>query len=109
MKTYGLTIITPHGKIFDHQVTSLIAPGLYGSFGIWANHSAMVCTLRKGVLQIKSEGEEHFYAIDSGVLEVDPQSQVLVLIDNAFLANTLEEAKSRLAEFEIALGPHGRS
>ncbi len=94
MNTYLLTIITPSGKIFEEQITSLIAPGIDGLFGIMAHHAHMVVQLVKGILQVKSQGTEHFFVIDSGVLEVDSQSNVLILADTAVTADSLKDAKT---------------
>ncbi len=83
MTPYQLTIITPDGKIFENPTVSLIAPGIDGLFGIMAHHAHMVVQLIKGVLQVTTEGAQHSFSVDSGVLEVDPQSNVFILTDNA--------------------------
>jgi F0F1-type ATP synthase epsilon subunit len=55
----------------------------------------MVAQLTKGFLQIKTEQEEFFFTVDSGVLEVGPQSRVLILADNALPAKDLSEAQQQ--------------
>ena len=96
MSTYRLAIITPNGKIFDDQVEFLSAPGTEGSFGVLNHHAPMVSTLRKGVVSIQQNNVEKFFALNSGVLEVDSQSNVLLLSDTVASGQSKEEAASKL-------------
>ena len=98
MKTYPLTVITHGGKIFEQPAVSLIAPGSEGSLGILAGHTAMVVRLGRGALEIKTpEGGGIYFAMDSGILEVDTRNNVLVLADLAVKtenrASALQKAK----------------
>lgn len=84
MTTYPLTIVSPQGKIFQDQVIGVSAPGSEGSFGILAGHVPMITQLKNGPLQITmGQGETRKFTIDSGILEVTDQHQVLILVDNA--------------------------
>ena len=98
MPTYQLSIITPQGKIFDDQIDSLIAPGTEGSFGVLARHAPMASLLTKGILFLKKDGKEIYFAISSGVLEINQQSHVLLLSDYAIQATSPEEAKAVQAD-----------
>ena len=99
MSTYHLSIFTPYGKVFDGQVDALMAPGEMGSFGVLARHAPMVSALTNGVLKLRHDSQEKFFALNSGVLEVDGQHNVLVLSDNALAANNIEEAKEKTKSF----------
>jgi F-type H+-transporting ATPase subunit epsilon len=99
MSSYQLSIITPDGKVFDDQVESLIAPGAEGAFGVLGQHAPMVTSLAKGVLMFRQNQEENFYAISSGILEVDQQSNVLLLSDYAHRASGSDEAKEKVRTF----------
>lgn len=99
MNTYHLTIITPDGKLFDDQAVSLIAPGSEGSLGILAGHTEMVTRLGKGVLEIKTPQDQKYFAMDSGVMEVDTQSNVLVLADTALSAENRDLAFQRVKDW----------
>ena len=81
--SYALTIITPDGKVFDDQVEELVAPGEMGSFGVLKQHAPMVAALKKGVLKLKTQGQENFWSVAQGVLEVSDKGQVLILVDRA--------------------------
>ena len=97
MNTYQLSIITPGGKVFDGRVESLVAPGSEGFLGIWANHAPMAAALRPGPLTLKQEAETLYFAVSSGILEVDSQRNVLVLCDDAVEAPSREAAKFKSA------------
>ena len=82
MANYQLTVISPQGKIFENKIEFLTAPAAEGSIGILANHAPMVALLGQGPLKIKeSDTQEKKFIINSGVLEVNEQHQVLVLVD----------------------------
>lgn len=102
MSSYKVSIVTPNGKMFEDDVTALIAPGSEGFFGVLANHAPMVTALKQGVVQITQESKKIFFSITSGVLEVDQKNEVMLLCDDAIEASTLEEAKDKLIAVESA-------
>ena len=83
MNNYKLSIITPHGKIFDGEVESLVAPGTEGSFGVLFNHAPMITTLKPGLIEIKKNNSTQKFSISEGILEVEKNSQVLILANQA--------------------------
>jgi F0F1-type ATP synthase epsilon subunit len=63
-----------------------------------AHHARMVNRLVKGILQIRTGQRELFFVLDSGVLEVGPQNQVLILADNALPAKDPQDARQKIQE-----------
>ena len=98
MTPYPVTVLTPHGKLFEDQVEFISAPGVEGYLGIMARHAPMVAMLGKGVLKTQKSGNEQFWAINSGVLEVNKKGEVLVLADAAVAGTSLDDAKTKLPE-----------
>ena len=96
MATYQLLIVTPTGKVFDDKVLSLTAPGALGLFGVLANHAPMLTSLKNGVLKLRQEAGEKFFTLGTGILEVNPKHDVLILADSAAEARNPEEAKSKI-------------
>jgi len=94
MSEYRCTIITPTGKIFDEHIDSLSATGRTGSFGILGHHAPMVIALSHGPMTIRQEMTQSFFAVSSGVLEVNGNSDVILLADSAMRVNTYDEAKA---------------
>lgn len=70
-KEFQLNIISPEKKIFSGQVSSLVAPGIAGRFGVYTNHAHMVTALTKGVLTYVVKGEEKALEVHGGVAEVN--------------------------------------
>ena len=93
MSVYQCSIITPAGKVFDQKITALSAHGVTGSFGILGMHAPMVVVLSSGPMNVKQDGKELFFALSSGILEVNAESNVTVFADFAIKASSFEEAK----------------
>jgi F-type H+-transporting ATPase subunit epsilon len=98
MTPYLATVITPQGKLLDEQIEYLSAPAAEGYLGVMAHHAPMVAMLSKGILKTQKAGTEQFWAINSGVLEVNKKGEVLVLADNALPGNSMEEAQAKIKE-----------
>ena len=96
MNVFDLSIVSPGGKFFENKAESLIAPGILGSFGVLANHAPMIAAVKSGVIRVKDQTREHFFVIDSGVVEVAFDHSVLALVDHATACETYERALSEL-------------
>lgn len=91
-----LEVITPDEVLFKGEVTHVVMPGLDGSFGVLANHAAMISGLAEGTVKVeqvvdqnKEENsgkynEEHkndptfTFDIKGGVLEVKDNKLMLL-------------------------------
>ena len=100
MTSYQLTIVSPHGKIFDDKIEALTAPGVEGEVGVLGGHVPMVNALKPGVVKITKEGQEKYFAIASGILEVNKVHQVLLLTNDAQSVSNRDEARERSAILE---------
>lgn len=94
MSQYHCSIITPAGKVFADKIDALSATGANGSFGVWAHHAPMVIALTRGPVTIRLREQEVFYTVGAGVLEVNKDSDVLLLADSAVKTNSYAEAKT---------------
>lgn len=101
-----LQIVTHEGITFDDQVDIVVAPGAEGEMGLLSSHAPLVTTLEPGELRYTHNGEEHFLAVGSGVLEVTSDSVAVLTdlavrdadIDEAAVEKALEQAKLALEE-----------
>jgi len=75
-----LEIVTPDKNIFTGEISSAVFPGSNGSFGIQENHAAMVATLKRGKIKVLESGNEHFFEVNSGVIEVN-HNRIIVLAE----------------------------
>lgn len=92
-------IVTQERTVFSEEVDSVNLPGIEGRMGILPNHSPLLTALSFGEVIIRSGGEEQFFAIGGGILEVQP-TKVTILADAAEHADTidLERAERAMAE-----------
>ncbi len=67
-KHFRLQVYTQEQKVLDEQVTSVMAPGEDGYFGILADHAPLISALGPGKLTIVDTGK--VYNITGGFLEV---------------------------------------
>lgn len=81
--SFQLSIVTPSGKVYEDSVDSVAAPGLLGGFEVYSGHSSLVAALKDGKLKVRKAGQEQVFATASGILEVMPDHNVLVLVDSA--------------------------
>ena len=75
-----LEIVTPDKNIFSGEISSAVFPGSNGSFGIQENHAALVATLKEGKIKVIESGNEHFFEVNSGVVEVN-HNKIIVLAE----------------------------
>lgn len=75
-----LEVITPDVKLFEGEVSSVIAPAVDGYLGILNDHASMISTLKKGEMTIITNGKEEIIQINGGVLEVS-NNVISVLAD----------------------------
>lgn len=109
MATLHLEIVTIERRVYNDEVSMVVAPGSEGMLGILPRHTPLLTALTYGELQIKKDGQEdQFFAIGGGFMEVQP-NRVVVLADSAERAEEIDveraEAARRRAEDSIAKAP----
>src|SRR3989337_905918 len=99
-----LEIVTPERQGFSEQVDSVVCPGVEGELGILPHHAPLLTTLGVGELRIRRGGEEEYFAIAGGFLQVRPD-KVVVMAETADMASEidLEKAEQARREAERAL------
>ncbi len=94
MPTYRLSILTPDGKVYENDITGLVAPGINGSFGVLAHHAPMLAATGPGVFKISSPDTSYF-AVGGGMLEVS-DGVVNFLADKAEAAADEADARAKV-------------
>jgi F-type H+-transporting ATPase subunit epsilon len=85
--SFQLSLVAPSGKIFEDTVDSLSVPGVEGGFEVYSQHTPLISALKSGQARVRKDGQVTAYDITSGVLEVTPQHDVLLLADQAVLSS----------------------
>lgn len=102
---FTLSVVAPDRSVVDDQVTSVIAPGIEGYFGVMAGHVPLIAALKPGILEyLDSHNQRHYVYTGGGFAEVTP-ARVTILADEAARAQDIEvhEAERRLEEARKAL------
>jgi F-type H+-transporting ATPase subunit epsilon len=100
MSTLRCDIVSAEKEIFHGTVQMVIATGELGELGIAPRHAPLITRLKPGQVRVILEnGEEQFFYVSGGILEVQPQV-VTVLADTAIRAKDLDEAAARKAKEE---------
>ena len=104
-KTIRCDIVSAHKEIFSGEVAMVFATGVAGELGISPRHAPLITQLKPGPVRIQdSAGEEQFYFVSGGIIEVQPHV-VTVMADTAMRGEDLDQAaaESAKAEAERAL------
>jgi F-type H+-transporting ATPase subunit epsilon len=100
MSTIRCDIVSAEEEIFHGVVTMVVATGEMGELGIAPRHAPLITRLKPGQVRVILEnGEEQFFYVSGGIIEVQPQV-VTVLADTAIRAKDLDESKARAAKEE---------
>ena len=99
-----LEIVTPERLAYSDEVDSVVLPGFEGEMGVLPHHAPLLATLGVGELRIRKGGEEEFFAIAGGFVQVRPD-KVVVMAETADMASEidLEKAQEARREAERAL------
>jgi F-type H+-transporting ATPase subunit epsilon len=98
--TIRCDIVSAEAEIFHGTATLVVASGEMGELGIAPRHAPLITRLKPGYVRVVSEGgEEQFFYVSGGILEVQPQV-VTVLADTAIRAKDLDEVAALRAKEE---------
>ena len=96
--TIRCDIVSAEEEIFHGTAQMVVATGELGELGIAPRHAPLITRLKPGQVRVILEnGEEQFFYVSGGILEVQPQV-VTVLADTAIRAKDLDEAAANKAK-----------
>ena len=100
MATIHCDIVSAEASIFSGEVAMVFATGELGELGIAPRHAPLLTRLSPGQVRVQlPDGEEEFYYVSGGILEIQPHL-VTVLADTAARAHDLDEAAAAQAKEE---------
>ncbi len=98
--TIRCDIVSAEQEIFSGAAEMIIATGEMGELGIAPRHAPLITRLKPGQVRVVVPGgEEQFFYVSGGILEVQPQV-VSILTDTAVRAADLDEAAAKKAKEE---------
>ncbi len=96
--TVHVDIVSAESEIFSGTAKMVHASGEMGDLGILPRHAPLLTKLKPGEVRVeRTDGEEDFYYISGGMLEVQPHC-ITVLADTAIRAKDLDEAAAKQAK-----------
>ncbi|ADJ29845.1 F0F1 ATP synthase subunit epsilon [Nitrosococcus watsonii] len=96
--TMHVDIVSAEREIFSGTVNMLFAPAEMGEVGIMPRHAPLITRLKPGEVRLqRPEGQEDFFYVSGGLLEVQPHV-VTVLADTAQRAADIDEAAALAAK-----------
>lgn len=96
--TVHVDIVSAEAEIFSGTATMVHASGEMGDLGILPRHAPLLTKLKPGEVRVeRSDGEEEFYYVSGGMLEIQPHC-ITVLADTAIRAKDLDEAAAKQAK-----------
>lgn len=104
-KEFSLSVVAPDRSVVEERVTSVIAPGSAGYFGVMGGHEPMIASLNSGVLEYTDTSDQKKHvAMGGGFAEVTGE-RMTVLADSAEKAEDIDvaEAEQRLEEARRSL------
>jgi F-type H+-transporting ATPase subunit epsilon len=98
MATIRCEIVSAETEIFRGEASLVVATGEAGELGIAPRHAPLITRLKPGQVRVHLPGgDEQFYYVSGGILEVQPQV-VTVLADTAIRAKDIDEAAANRAK-----------
>jgi len=96
--TLRVDIVSAEEEIYSGTASVVYAPAQMGEVGIYPRHAPLLTQLKPGEVRVETpEGEELFFFVSGGLLEVQPHV-VTILSDTAIRAKDLDEAHALEAE-----------
>jgi len=82
MAQIRLEVVTPAGAVVSDDVDIVTAPGYDGEFGVLANHSLLLSTIKTGTLVYKKGNKPEFLMVSGGFCEVS-DNKIIFLVESA--------------------------
>ncbi len=93
-----LDIVSAEGELFSGLVELVVANGSQGELGILYNHAPLLTALKPGTVKVvRQGGDEDFFYVSGGMLEVQP-NRVTIFADTAVRAANIDEAAAEEAQ-----------
>jgi len=84
MNLINFQLVTPEKTVLNQELASLTCPTTMGEITILPHHVPLVATLAPGELHAKTEkGEDSYIFVSGGFVQINPDSKVIILADQA--------------------------
>lgn len=92
-QTIQFELVSPERRLVSEPVTMAVIPGEEGEFGVLSGHSALVASLKPGVVELQFDGQDaRRIFIAGGFADVTPE-QCTVLAEEAVNVSDLDKGE----------------
>jgi F-type H+-transporting ATPase subunit epsilon len=93
-REFALSVVSPDKAVVSETVTSIVAPGREGYFGVYKGHVPLIAALKPGLVEYTDTiGTRHFIYVGGGFAEVSAE-RVTVLADEAAAATEIDVSRA---------------
>jgi F-type H+-transporting ATPase subunit epsilon len=89
-------IVSQDRTVFQGLADMVLLPGTDGEMGILPHHAPLLTTLKYGIIKVRSEGNETFFAVAGGIAEIQPDI-ITILADAAENVEEIDTARAQAA------------
>ena len=106
--TVEFELVAPEELLFSEPVELVVVPGAEGDFGVLPGHSALISTLRTGVIAVyENDAVSQRIFVSGGFAEVTPErctvlADEAVTLESANRSDVEERVKANREAFEFA-------
>ncbi|MCB9800699.1 MAG: ATP synthase F1 subunit epsilon [Pseudomonadales bacterium] len=99
MQKLKLTVVSQEKKLLETEVESVSAVTTQGEITVLARHIPLFTQLQTGELRYLEGDKEHSIVVSEGFLTVNPNNEVIVMVDTATLARdiSVKQAEEAIA------------
>lgn len=101
MSTFKLKLVNSERVLLEEEAEFIMVRTTVGDMGILPNHAPFVSGLAVGEMKVKSKGQEEYYFVSGGFLEISKSNIVTILADEAMNSKEIDMERAR-KEVEIA-------
>jgi F-type H+-transporting ATPase subunit epsilon len=98
MNLINLKLVTPEKTVLEQELVSLTCPTNLGQITILPGHTTLVATLIPGELHAKTAANDFYIFVSGGFVQVNPNSQVVILADSAEHHHEIDEKRALEAQ-----------
>lgn len=93
-REFALSVVAPDKAVVEETVTSVVAPGQEGYFGVYRDHIPLIAALKPGLVEYTDTvGSRHFVYVGGGFAEVSPE-RVTILADEGEMAKDIDLSRA---------------
>ena len=97
MAQIHLEVVTPTGPVISDDVDIVTAPGYGGEFGVLANHSPFLSTIKTGTLSFRKDKETKYLMVSGGFSEVS-NNKITFLVESAEFGHDIDVDRAMVAK-----------